>query len=438
MKKRNWTSEPIALPQGIDHVLVALSGGADSVYLLYALLESGVQVTAAHFHHGLRGHSADGDLWFCREMCSQLEVPLYEGGADVSIYAQQHGVGIETAARELRYRYLRNMRKAVGADVIALGHHMNDQAETVLMHLLRGSGLKGAGGMSELDGDLYRPLLKMTHQQIVERLESEGIHWREDESNDENDNPRNALRNIILPQLTEIYPGAAQALARFSDIAREDGELLDLMADGILHRQVWSLPNGWRVDGIPEIPEALLRRILMRLTGVRDMYQLCSMAKIAKSGRKRAEFTNFRLEPHGENLYIIDAAYRAPEAVPFSCEGATVLKGLCHTLAEPWEPEPELSGGLVQVLSREALEGAELRTRRSGDRIHPLGGPGAKLLSDYLIDRKIPRPKRDVLPLLAKGSDVLWVVGVGIAEDAKVEPGMEAVRICCEMAEHHA
>lgn len=438
MKRRNWASEGISLPEGMTHALVALSGGADSVYLLYALLESGAQVTAAHFHHGLRGNGADEDLRFCRELCGELDVPLYEGGADVSIYAQQHSLGIETAAREMRYRYLRNMRKAVGADVIALGHHMNDQAETVLMHMLRGSGLKGAGGMSELDGDLFRPLLKMTKQQIVERLEGEGIHWREDETNEENDNPRNALRNIILPQLTEIYPGAVQALGRFSDIAREDGELLDLMAEGILHRQVWSLPNGWRVDGIPQIPGALLRRILMRLTGIRDMHMLYSMAKIAKTGRKRAEFTNYRLEPHGENLYIIDVGYLAPEPVAFNCEGATVLPGLCHMLSEPWESEPELSGGLVQVLNREALEGAELRTRRSGDKIHPLGGPGEKLLSDYLIDKKIPRPRRDVLPLLARGSEVLWVVGVGIAEWAKVTPDTEAVRICCEMAEHHA
>ena len=438
MKKQNWAPDAIPLPAGTKHALVALSGGADSVYLLLALMSSGAQVSAAHFHHGMRGQSADDDMRFCRELCAELNVPLYEGGADVPAYAEMNGMGEETAARTLRYRFLRNIRKAIGADVIALGHHMNDQAETVLMHLLRGSGLKGAAGMAEREGDLYRPLLKLTKQQIVDRLQADGIEWREDETNAENDTPRNALRNIILPQIEEIYPGADQALARFADIAREDGRLLEEMTDQVMHRQVWSLPNGWRVDGVSGIEEPLLRRILMRLTGVRDMQQVCAMAKIAKTTRKRAEFTNFRLEPYGENLYIIDAAFHTPEPVAFDCEGETILPGLCCLYSEPWEPEPLLSGGMVQVLSREALEGAQLRTRRNGDHIHPLGGPGRKLLSDYLIDKKIPRPRRDVLPVLARGDEVLWAVGVGISENAKVYEGIEAVKVSCEMAEHHA
>lgn len=436
MKKQNWPLDEMRLPEGVSHVLVALSGGADSVYLMHALLSAGARVSAAHFHHGLRGATADEDLRFCRRICQENGVPLYEGGADVAAYAEMNGVGVETAARSLRYRFLRNIRRAVGAEVIALGHHMNDQAETVLMHLLRGSGLRGASGMSELEGDLYRPLLKLNKALIKERLTAAEIEWREDESNDVNDNPRNVLRNLILPQIGTFYPGAEQALARFADIAREDWQLLEDMAVKTIHSRVWSLPNGWRIDGAADIDEPLLRRIFIRLTGIREMQMLKQMAEIAKSGRKRAEFTKYLLEPHGENLYIIDTAFEMPEPVEFSPEGETVLSGLCRMTAEPWASEPELSGGLVQVLNREALQDAELRTRRAGDRIHPLGAQGSKLLSDYLIDRKIPRPKRDVLPILARGDEVLWVVGVGISDYAKVTDGCEAVRVCCEMAEH--
>lgn len=139
MKQRIRTPEAIVPPPDVRHVLVALSGGADSVYLLLFLLEGGVQVSAAHFHHGIRGESADRDRDFCRALCRERGVPLHEGSADVAACARRENMGLESAARLLRYRFLRDVRARIGADVIALGHHMNDQAETVLMHLLRGS-----------------------------------------------------------------------------------------------------------------------------------------------------------------------------------------------------------------------------------------------------------------------------------------------------------
>lgn len=438
MKEVNRTVPPIVLPDGVGHVLVALSGGADSVYLLHALIAGGAYVSAAHFHHGLRGSDADEDLRFCRKLCEKLDVELYEGDADVALYAIRNGMGVESAARKLRYRFLQNIQLITKADVIALGHHLNDQAETVLMHLLRGSGLRGACGMTECEGDLYRPLLGMTKQQIVDELRGQNIPWREDATNFESDNPRNALRNEILPQIRAIYPGAEAALSRFAKIAREDWQLLEEMTEQILHDQVWVLPNGWRLDGVQRIAEPLLRRLLMRLTGIREMQTVSAMAEIAKSGCKKAEFTHFRLEQHGENLYIIDVDFCPPDEVEFVCDGESILPGLCRMTAEEWAPEPVLSGGMVQVLNKDSLQGAVLRTRRNGDRIRPLGAAGTKSLSDYLIDKKVPRPARDVLPLLARGNEVLWVVGVGISEEVRVTPDSAAVRVSCDMAEEHA
>ena len=433
MKQRIRRPEAIVPPPDVRHVLVALSGGADSVYLLLFLLEGGAQVSAAHFHHGIRGESADRDRDFCRALCRERGVPLHEGSADVAACARRENMGLESAARLLRYRFLRDVRARIGADVIALGHHMNDQAETVLMHLLRGSGLRGAGGMAEREGDLYRPLLGLTKRQIVDRLQARGVSWCEDETNAVSDNPRNALRNLILPQAERIYPGAVPALARFAQIARADGALLERMAREEAQRRVQRLPNGWRIRGAGDVPEPLLRRILMELTDIRDMQRVDAMVEIAKTPRKRADFSHFRLEPERENLYIIDTDFQPPEAVEFRCEGESGLPGLCRMTATPSEPKPVLSGGCTQVLNRQALTGAVLRTRRDGDRIHPLGAPGGRLLSDYLIDRRIPRAERALLPVLARGREVLWVVGVGISEAARVYPGADAVKICCEL-----
>lgn len=433
MRKQRVQTPEVVLPSDVRHVLVALSGGADSVCLLLLMLESGAQVSAAHFHHGLRGESADRDRDFCRALCREKGVPLHEGGADVAAYARRENLGVESAARLLRYRFLRQVRERTGADVIALGHHMNDQAETVLMHLLRGCGLRGAGGMAAREGDLYRPLLGMTRRQIVNRLTARGVPWREDETNAVNDNPRNALRNMILPQAERIYPGAVAALARFARIARADGELLDQLAQEEARQRVRRRPDGWRVSGAGALPEPLLRRILMELTGIRELRQVDAMAEIAKTPRKRADFSHFRLERERENLYIIDTDFRISEAAEFRCEGVTELPGLCRMTSVPSEPVPVLAGGRTQVLNRRALAGAVLRTRREGDRIHPLGAPGGKLLSDYLIDRKVPRAERALLPVLARGGEVLWAVGVGISEAARVYPGADAVKICCEL-----
>ena len=193
-------------------VLVALSGGADSVALLRLFMEAGVEVSAAHFEHGIRGEASVADMEFCRELCARLRVPFLCERADVPA-ARLPGEGLEAAARRLRYAFLRRAKEAAGASCIATAHHAGDQAETVLMHLLRGAGPTGAAGMREREGDLWRPLLRVKKQDLVSYLRERGQSWREDATNAIADTPRNALRLDILPRLEAIYPGAALALS---------------------------------------------------------------------------------------------------------------------------------------------------------------------------------------------------------------------------------
>ena len=180
------------------HLLVAVSGGADSVALLCLLAERrdalALTLTAAHVEHGIRGAESLADAEYCRALCRRLGVPLRIAHVDVPALARETGEGIETAARRARYDALRKIRLETGAEWIALAHHMDDQAETVLMHLLRGSGPDGAGGMDERSGDLYRPLLSTPRRALEQFLRERGVAWRTDRTNLSPDTPRNALR----------------------------------------------------------------------------------------------------------------------------------------------------------------------------------------------------------------------------------------------------
>lgn len=252
-------------------ILVALSGGADSVALLHLMHEHRAQydltVFAAHFHHGIRGEEADADAAFCRQLCSDLNITLIEDRADIPRIAREHGVGIETAARDARHAFLERSRKACGADWIALAHHLNDQAETVLMHLLRGAGPEGACGMARLQGRLYRPLLDVSKAQLMQYLEKKGICWREDSTNSFSDTPRNALRLNVLPEIEKSYPSAAAALARHARLARIESDYIAREADGLLKHKLQRGSYGQRLllDGSEE--EAILRRCLRSLAG---------------------------------------------------------------------------------------------------------------------------------------------------------------------------
>jgi len=175
------------------------------------------QNRSVNFHHGIRGEEADGDAVFCRELAERHGIPFREGRADVPALARSRGIGLETAAREARYAFLRSAAAELNCDAIALAHHRDDQAETVLMHALRGSGIRGLSGMEPERDGLVRPLLGASKREILEFLEANGVPWREDRTNREDDNPRNALRNRIMPQLESVYPGCTGALARLAE-----------------------------------------------------------------------------------------------------------------------------------------------------------------------------------------------------------------------------
>jgi tRNA(Ile)-lysidine synthase len=402
-----------------EHVLCAVSGGADSVALLLLLKEKAdlgeIRLTAAHFDHGIRAASAE-DARFVRALCERIGVRLIEASEDVPAVARREGVGIETAARSARRLFLESARREVGADVIATAHHADDQAETVLMHLFRGAGLSGAAGIRPRRGVWVRPLLETRKEDLIRFLKAQGQCWRTDETNAVLDTPRNVLRSGILPSVLALYPGASEALCRFAKLAGEESDFLEGLADEFLSANGRRIDAGLYALNAVNANMALVRRALRKLCPKADFSTINSLANLFFQPSGRFVASGIRAERVRDKLYLID------ESIPAE-------SFLGHLCVRPAENRPVYQNGFRQVLDRAAVADASLRLRKPGDWISPLGTKGRKSLSDYLTDRKIDRPLRDRLPILARGSEVLWVVGVGISNRAALGENSEAVEL---------
>ncbi len=409
------------------HVLIALSGGSDSTALAFLLADArtdlGLTLTAAHLDHSIRPDSAD-DAAFCRDVCARLNIPLLAARLDIPAEAARTGEGLETAARRLRMQWLEDCRSAVGADCIALAHHLEDQAETVLMHLARGTGPEGIAGMRRHSGKLYRPLLDFHKRQLCDYLLSRGISWREDCTNAVADTPRNAIRLHVLPALEKTYPKFGRAAARYAQSAAVESDYMAQLTQDFLDQRLVSGPFGSFLVLNGAAPRALLRRAIRAVCGsdlpwdkLNAVETRCAMrrGRMEISGTLTAERT-------GRGIYFLPKRPAPTWEIPLSLDGTTSLPEICSVRARAAQPAALRGDPMRQALEPSAMRGAVLRTRRPGDRIRPLGS-GDKLLSDYFTDRKIDRPLRDCIALAAKGSRVLWVCGVGISEEARITDG---------------
>lgn len=409
-------------------VLCAVSGGADSVALLRLLCDcrdrGELTLYAAHMEHGIRGEESLGDMEFTRELCREWKVPLTVERVKVPEEAAKCGEGTESCARRLRHDFLERTRKAVGADFIALAHHSRDRAETVLMHLLRGGGLKGAAAMPEKSGYLVRPLIEESPEELRAYLRSIGQSWREDATNAEADNPRNALRLEVLPGIRRIYPGAEAALGRFARLAGEEDALLDRLTDEYMKARVTCRFGAYLLE---DGEKALMRRAVRRILPEADFEDV--RRALTCVGRADLNAGNRAFGSGDGKVYLLPRMEMPPDR-PLNTEGETRLPGICRAMARVCEAQPIRDNGLVQTMNAACLEGAVLRLRRDGDFIRPLGmGGKKKSLGDYLTDRKLPLPFRERQPVAAAGNEILWVPGVGLSETAKVMDGLKTVKI---------
>jgi len=401
-----------------ERLLAGVSGGADSVALLLLLLLRGCEVTAVHVHHGLRGAAADGDEAFVRELCQRRGVPL------LVFHARPPENPGEDWARRVRYGFFREAARQTGVNAVALAHHRDDQAETLLLRLMRGAGLTGLAGMAEQSEQaglrLVRPLLDISRDELRTALTEAGQPWREDATNAEPRYLRNAVRLELLPLMERLAPGSAARISATAALLREEAKAADSLCGDFLRR--WGRPDCLPLQPLSALPEAVARRVLRawwrQMAGEameeRELSRMQTDALWQTVRGRAGARCNLPGGWHGQrgwsHIHLLPPGEQEAPAPVDAADGAA-LCGIVLRLEAP-DASPG-DGRRRQCAPRWLLRECRLRTRRPGDYIVPLGRGGRQSLQDYLVNRRVDAPFRDRLPLLCRGSEVLLAAGVG-------------------------
>lgn len=403
------------------HVLVAVSGGADSTALLcffeQARSRYPLSLSCAHVEHGIRGGESLEDLAFVRALCEKMGVPFYASSVDAPGYARAHGCGLEDAARTLRYDFLHKTADAIGADVIALAHHRGDQAETVLLHAARGSDLRGLCAMRMRSGRLIRPLLDCAAGELRAYLESVGQRWREDASNADAEYARNRIRRDALPAIEAAVPGARNALCRLARAAQRDEDYFERALDGLKLHMV-SLIDGVAAKKaeLSTLHPALLSRMIVRLVRMADIPAQSARVISEIMGVLAEENTivNLAGDAHaaiGREYLCLTRAERPEIDVPLRVPGVTHTPFGVFEVRIAGNSETG-NGKTAQRIPGRILEGARVTGRREGDAMIPFGKRTPVKLKKLMIDAGVERAMRASVPVIRKEEQVLFAVGL--------------------------
>ena len=420
-----------------DRLILALSGGIDSMVLADLLLKSKMSFVVAHCNFHLRGEESDGDEQFVRDYAGRNGIRCYVKHFDTEQYAAEQGVSIEMAARDLRYAWFEELRQQLGYDKIAVAHHADDQAETFFINLLRGAGLRGLKGMQPQNGVIIRPLLWASREQIREYAIENQILWREDHTNAESDYLRNKIRNQLLPVFDELHPEARQGLYKSLEHLASENELYrELLKEKLAQLvksdgETQSLPHTSHL--IPHTSFQLIFEWLRQYNFNTDQCRFIFDAMETGIGNKyyspthqliigRNELQLSEIKPVADEEFQIEAGEEeivSPIHLRFSKFGKTANFVL------------DKSSQVAQLDFDKLKFPLTLRHWRHGDRFHPLGMKGSKLLSDFFVDQKFTeRQKSSVWLLTSSDGDIVWMVGWRIDDRFKVTNETKNIFVC--------
>ncbi len=435
MELLGWMEQWNMLPPTGGTVLCAVSGGRDSVCLLHYLHsiadDCGFAVAAAHYNHHMRP-TAQRDEDFVRQLCRQLRVPFYTDGADVVAVAEKTGRGVEETGRELRYAFLQELADRIGAQRIATAHHMGDQAETVLLNLLRGTGPEGLAGIPPVRGRLIRPLLNTPRQEIELYLQRNGLQHVEDETNESMAFARNRLRRSVLPELEQINPALRQNIARTAAIVRGEDEYLNRLAGEYLPKEGTQIP----CDSIRSAPSVLRPRIVRLLmarleTGKKDVSAthieaVVRMAEECRGGMVSLPAGMVALCRDGQLLLT---EQNAPADAVSLAEGQNCWGGWEITVRRvPCNAEKKENA----LYLRSDVSQMQADRWNSRDRLTLPDSRGARSVKRLLTERGIPPEQRTHIPCIRVEGKAAAVYAVGTdLEFVPAKTGEAAEIIIC-------
>jgi tRNA(Ile)-lysidine synthase len=393
--------------------------------------EYGLEVLAVHFNHKLRGAESEEDQKFVEDLCCRLGVELRTGSGDIKEIATKKKGSLEELCRESRYDFLLSLMRERGFGKIALGHNLDDQAETVLMNVIRGTGIDGLKGIDPVRDCYIRPLIEVTRAEIMEFLDRRKIPFRIDSSNLENAFRRNSVRNSLIPEIRGKYnPSVTAALGRLAGIARMENRFLDKVAREALDRLQPRIKLDEFLRHDPAIQNRIIKMALEELSpvkgGISHEHVAAAMNIITGSNPGASINLPYRISVRREYDHVIigrekrkDPEFQYMIKVP----GILLLKEtgmefrfalldrLPENMNSEWKAFMDYSSVVPPLV---------FRNFRPGDRIQPFGMDGHKKLQDVFTDRKIPRARRRAIPVLADAESVLWVPGVVMSERMRI------------------
>ncbi|GAB3516895.1 tRNA lysidine(34) synthetase TilS [Emticicia fontis] len=426
-----------SLFQPTDKIILAVSGGKDSIVLLDLFREAKFNFTVAHCNFQLRGEESEQDAEFMEQLCASNGIPFRATTFQTKDYAKTHKISIEMAARQLRYEWFEQLRQESEYQYIATAHHLNDSLETILLNLTKGTGISGLRGILAKKGAIIRPLLFASRTDIEQYVAEKQLEWREDSSNASNDYQRNLLRNEVVPLLKQINPNVENTFARNIErlqaidsifqqnlndfkkaISKEEPDVLSLKISSI---QSW--------QSAAYLLEETLKEFGFNYFQSKEIYQ-----SLNKASGKTFQSATHTLIKDREYLIITAKEERSFEEVCIE-EGIEEIEyyglklRISQTTVKDWQAylNAERNSNILWVDAAKIKYPLSIRPWQSGDWFIPLGMKGKKKVSDFLVDKKVPLHLKKTTFLLCSDDDIVWIIGLRTDERFKVTEGSREV-----------